>query len=129
MKKRFSVRKIKIGSYSRQGWQMFCRESFVVYDSMWKDVAKANGYCICDGKRFMYVEHTTWNNRDFVQALADWLNENVGADVSKFADGWKAHVEVIRRDVGLPPADLSGYHIWCNKFSTGFRPIKKFQKV
>ncbi len=105
------------------------RESFAVYDSMWKDVAKARGYCIWDGKKFMYIEHTAWNNRDFVQALADWLNENIGADVSKFADGWKAQIEVIQRDVGLSPADLSGYHVWCEKFSTGFRPTKKFQKV
>lgn len=131
MKKRFGVRKIKIGSYSRQGWLMSSRESFAVYDSMWKDVAHSRGCSIYEnsGKRFMYVEHTMWNNRNFVQALADWLNENIGADVSKFADGWKAQIEVIQRDVGLPPADLSGYHVWCEKFSTGFRPVEKFQKV
>lgn len=36
MTKRFSVRKIKVNSYSRQGWVMSHRESFAVTDRMWQ---------------------------------------------------------------------------------------------
>ena len=129
MSKRFGVRKIKIGSYSRQDWLMSQRESFTVYDRKWKDVTRAKGCSIFDdyGKRHMYVEHTAFNNKDFVKAVADYLNQTVGDDVNKWFDGYQAYNAVLVRDLGKDK--IGCYAEWCDKFSTGFRPTEKFQKV
>lgn len=127
MSKRFSVRKIKVGSYSRQGWLMSHRESFAVYDRKWKDVAHANGYAEWDGKRYMYVQYTEFNNKDFVKAVADYLNQTVGDDVNKWIDGYRAYNAVLTRDLGNDK--IGCYAEWCDKFSVGFRPTEKFQKV
>lgn len=128
MTKRFGVRKIKVGSYSRQGWFMSERESFAVYDRKWKEVARANGRTPWDGgKNYMYVQYTEFNNKDFVKAVADYLNQTIGDDVNKRIDGFCAYNEVLRRDIGHN--ELNNYAEWCNKFSTGFRPTTKFQKV
>lgn len=127
MTKRFSVRKIKIGNYSRQGWLMSHRESFVVYDRKWKEVAHYNGHAIWDGKRYMYVQYTAFNNKDFVNAIADYLNQTIGDDISKRIDGYIASNKVLTRDLGNDKIDC--YAEWCDKFSTGFRPTEKFQKV
>ena len=135
MSKRFGVRKIKIRSYSHQGWLISQRESFAVYDRKWKDVARAmaqaraKGCSIFDdyGKRHMYVEHTAFNNKDFVKAVADYLNQTVGDDISKRFDGYQAYNAVLVRDLGKDK--IGCYAEWCDKFSAGFRPTEKFQKV
>lgn len=128
MSKRFSVRKIKINSYSRQGWVMSHRESFAVYDRLWKEVAKSRGLTLWDGKKLMYIPFTEFNNKDFVKAVAEHLNKTVGDDVTQRVDGYRAHNEVLARDLG-DNSKISCYHEWCDKFSTGFRPTEKFQKV
>lgn len=129
MTKRFSVRKIKIGSYSRQGWLMSDRESFVVFDRKWREIAKQHGCAEWEWgiKRYKYVEYTTFNNKDFVKAIADYLNQTVGNDVNKWIDGYQAYNAVLVRDLGNDK--IGCYQEWCDKFSTGFRPTEKFQKV
>ena len=124
---RFSVRKIKVGSYSRQGWLLSDRESYAVIDRDWRkrDRGYRSEWEVRD--QYMYVRGTEWNNKDFVKALAKQLNETVGTDYSVTPDGWRAQVEVLKRDVGSN--DTGSYAAWCDKFSVGFRPVEKFQKV
>lgn len=130
MTKRFSVRKIKVGSYSRQGWLMSSRESFAVIDRMWRQ--RPRGYRseweVKD--EYMYVRFSEWNNKDFVKAIADYLNETIGLDFEKRPDGFVASNAVLKRDLaGLEVKEFDEYKIWCEKFSSGFRPTSKFQKV
>lgn len=128
MAKRFSVRKIKVGSYSRQGWLLSDRESFAVYDREWRAVAKRHGFLYDyeqSARRYMYVDNTEWNNKDFVKAIADELNK-MAADPDFNITGNTAYFlyNKILKDAGV---DYAG---WCNKFSkTPFRPTEKFQKV
>jgi len=116
MTKRFSVRKIKVNSYSCQGWVMSHRESFAVTDRMWQQ--RPRGYLsIWEAKsKFLYVQNTEWNNKAFVQAIADYLNETVGLDFEKRIDGFIAYQEGLKRDVGH--CGCNSYKEWCDKFST-----------
>lgn len=115
MSKRFSARKIKVTSYSRQGFALRSRESFAVYDSKWKQFPR---HWSDDDRtmrnKHMYVEFTEWNNKKFVEAVAEYLNDTIGDDISKPIDGFTASYAVLKRDLGH--SNDGAYAEWCKKF-------------
>lgn len=78
--KRFTVRKVKCHSYSRQGWILKdCGFVFVVFDREWRDnMAAAFGQCYMASPEqkdaFKNVE--SFYSKTGAQYVADWLNEN-----------------------------------------------------
>ena len=80
--KRFTVRKVKCRSYSRQGWVLKdCGFRFAVYDREWNDnLAAAYGpYYMASAEQqhaFKYVD--SFYSHAGAQYVADWLNENRG---------------------------------------------------
>ena len=78
--KRFTVRKVKCRSYSRQGWILKdCGFRFVVYDREWQqNLTAAYGPCYMASSEqnaaFKYVD--SFYSHAGAQYVADWLNEN-----------------------------------------------------
>ena len=78
--KRFTVRKVKCRSYSRQGWVLRdCGFRFAVYDREWNDnFTAAYGPCYMASAEqqntFKYVD--SFYTHAGAQYVADWLNEN-----------------------------------------------------
>ena len=78
--KRFTVRKVKCYSYSRQGWILKdCGFRFVVTDREWRDnMAAAYGkFCMTSREQenaFKNID--SFYSKAGAQYVADWLNEN-----------------------------------------------------
>lgn len=76
MTKRFTIRKLKKHSYSRQGWKLKdCGYTFAIYDREWEK--RVPSY-ICgvrqDFSEFKYIEDSS--NKEVAEFWAKWLNEN-----------------------------------------------------
>ena len=78
--KRFTVRKVKCHSYSRQGWILKdCGFRFVVTDREWRNnMAAAYGmFCMTSREQenaFKNID--SYYSKAGAQYVADWLNEN-----------------------------------------------------
>lgn len=78
--KRFTVRKVKCHSYSRQGWILKdCGFRFVVTDREWRDnMHAAYGPCYMASREqedaFKNID--SFYSKVGAQYVADWLNEN-----------------------------------------------------
>ena len=78
--KRFTVRKVKCHSYSRQGWILKdCGFRFVVTDREWRDnMHAAYGPCYIASREqenaFKNID--SYYSKAGAQYVADWLNEN-----------------------------------------------------
>ena len=78
--KRFTVRKVKCYSYSRQGWILKdCGFRFVVTDREWRNnMAAAYGkFCMTSREQeneFKNID--SYYSKAGAQYVADWLNEN-----------------------------------------------------
>lgn len=75
--KRFTLRKVKQYSYSRQGWKL--RDLgyvFAIYDREWKkNVHEAHAWCNDDAYGdWKYIDNA--NSKEVTQYWADWLNAN-----------------------------------------------------
>ena len=76
--KRFTLRKVKHYSYSRQGWILKdLGYVFVIYDREWKKNLDATDGAIwgakCE-KEYKYIDSA--NKKEVAQHWADWLNLN-----------------------------------------------------
>ena len=76
--KRFTLRKIKQHSYSRQGWKL--RDLgyvFAIYDHEWKKNLE-KGYCFTMSHNvedsYKYIDNA--HSKEVAQYWADWLNAN-----------------------------------------------------
>lgn len=78
--KRFTVRKVKCHSYSRQGWILKdCGFRFVVTDREWRDnLAAAYGkfYMASREQENAFKNVDSFYSKAGAQYVADWLNEN-----------------------------------------------------
>ena len=78
--KRFTVRKVKCHSYSRQGWKLKdCGFRFVVVDREWRDnMAAAYGtFCMASDSQVNEFKNVdSFYSKAAAQYVADWLNEN-----------------------------------------------------
>ena len=75
--KRFTLRKVKQYSYSRQGWKL--RDlgyMFAIYDREWsKNVHEAHAWCNDDEYgNWKYIDNA--HSKEVAQYWADWLNTN-----------------------------------------------------
>lgn len=76
--KRFTLRKVKQHSYSRQGWIL--RDLgyvFAIYDREWrKNLEKGFGFTMsCDVENsYKYIDNA--HSKEVAQYWADWLNAN-----------------------------------------------------
>jgi len=76
--KRFTLRKVKQYSYSRQGWRL--RDLgyvFAIYDREWKKNLETEYGWTCDKDlmdSFKYIDNA--HSKDVAQYWADWLNAN-----------------------------------------------------
>lgn len=76
--KRFTIRKIKKYSYSRQGWRLKdCGYTFAIYDREWKkNVREAHAWCNDDEcKNWKYIDDAS--KKEVAQYWANWLNANL----------------------------------------------------
>lgn len=78
--KRFTVRKVKCHSYSRQGWILKdCGFRFVVTDREWRDNIAATYGKLCMTSREQenaFKNIDSYYSKAGAQYVADWLNEN-----------------------------------------------------
>jgi len=78
--KRFTVRKVKCHSYSRQGWILKdCGFRFVVTDREWRNnLAAAFGkfYIASREEEAAFKNVDSFYSKAGAQDVADWLNEN-----------------------------------------------------
>jgi hypothetical protein len=76
MAKRFTIRKIKVHSFTRQGWILKTHEEYAVYDREWKKNMKMSGSYYHDvyNSEWKYIERA--QKKEVSQFWADWLNEN-----------------------------------------------------
>lgn len=76
--KRFTLRKIKQYSYSRQGWRLKnLGYVFAIYDREWKkNVHEAHAWCCNDDecRNWKYIDNAS--KKEVAQHWADWLNIN-----------------------------------------------------
>jgi len=75
--KRFTIRKVKQHSYSRQGWILKeCGYMYAVYDREWKKNFNACGksWCYDNQEPYKYIDNT--RQKEIAQYWADWLNAN-----------------------------------------------------
>lgn len=76
--KRFTLRKVKQYSYSRQGWRL--RDLgyvFAIYDREWKKNLETKYGWTCDKDlmdSFKYIDNA--HSKEVAQYWADWLNAN-----------------------------------------------------
>jgi len=78
--KRFTVRKVKCHSYSRQGWILKdCGFRFVVTDREWRDnmhAAFGSCYMASREEEEVFKNVDSFYSKAGAQYVADWLNEN-----------------------------------------------------
>lgn len=78
--KRFTVRKVKCHSYSRQGWILKdCGFRFAVIDREWRDnmhAAYGRFHMASREEEAAFKTVDTFYSRAGAQYVADWLNEN-----------------------------------------------------
>ena len=78
--KRFTVRKVKCHSYSRQGWILKdCGFRFVVTDREWRDnmaAVYAQFYMASREQENAFKNIDSYYSKAGAQYVADWLNEN-----------------------------------------------------
>ncbi len=74
--KRFTVRKVKCYSYSRQGWKLAdLGFRFVVVDREWrKNKQMAHDYWDCHDEKYKNID--SFYSRAAAQYVADWFNEH-----------------------------------------------------
>ena len=75
--KRFTIRKVKQRSYSRQGWILKdLGYVFAIYDREWsKNVHEAHAWCNDDEcGNWKYIDNA--HKKEVAQYWADWLNAN-----------------------------------------------------
>ena len=74
--KRFTLRKVKQYSYSRQGWILKdLGYVFAIYDREWKkNVYEARTWRNDVSGNWKYIDHA--NKKEVAQYWADWLNAN-----------------------------------------------------
>ena len=80
--KRFTVRKVKCHSYSRQGWILKeCGFKFVVTDREWREnmaAAYCRFYMASREEEAAFKNIGSFYSKAGAQYVADWLNENRG---------------------------------------------------
>ena len=80
--KRFTLRKVKQYSYSRQGWKLKdLGYVYAIYDREWRK--RINGYICCisqDCSEIKYIENA--HSKEVAQYWADWLNANCAENYS-----------------------------------------------
>ena len=78
MHKRFTLRKVKQYSYSRQGWKLKdLGYVFAIYDREWKKNLQASGGWIYSKEyEDTYKRIETARSKEVAQFWADWLNAN-----------------------------------------------------
>lgn len=79
--KRFTLRKVKQHSYSRQGWRLSdLGHVFAIYDREWEKNADACGvppWAMCSKDRmenYKYIDNA--HKKEVAQYWANWLNAN-----------------------------------------------------
>ena len=74
--KRFTVRKVKCHSYSRQGWKLAdLGFRFVVVDREWrKNKQMAHDYWDCHDEKYKNID--SFYSKVGAQYVADWFNEH-----------------------------------------------------
>ena len=100
--KRFTLRKVKQYSYSRQGWKL--RDLgyvFAIYDREWsKNVHEAHAWCNDDEYgNWKYIDNA--HSKEVAQYWADWLNANSAEEFGHklripskvFAEGLKLYAK------------------------------------
>lgn len=74
--KRFTLRKVKQYSYSRQGWKL--RDLgyvFAIYDREWRKNWESSGCSFYDSAEpYKYIDNA--HSKEVAQYWADWLNAN-----------------------------------------------------
>lgn len=78
MKKRFTLRKVKQHSYSRQGWKLKdLGYVFAIYDCEWrKNLEKGYGFTTSRDIEDSYKYIDNAHSKEVAQYWADWLNAN-----------------------------------------------------
>lgn len=77
--KRFTLRKVKQHSYSRQGWILKdLGYVFAIYDREWRKNLEACGYSTCCNSQIKYkcAYIDSAHSKAVAQYWADWLNAN-----------------------------------------------------
>lgn len=98
--KRFTLRKVKQHSYSRQGWILKdLGYVYAIYDREWrKNISEAIAWCNADEYGdWKYIDNA--HSKEVAQYWADWLNANcsskfghkISLPSSVFAEGLKLY--------------------------------------
>lgn len=83
--KRFTLRKVKQYSYSRQGWRLKdLGYVFAIYDREWKKNLETTYGWTCDKDlmdSYKYIDNA--RSKEVAQYWADWLNSNMAKTFGK----------------------------------------------
>ena len=81
--KRFTLRKVKQHSYSRQGWKLKdLGYVFAIYDREWRK--RIPGYICGIGQDFSDIKYIdNARSKEVAQYWADWLNANCADNYSR----------------------------------------------
>jgi hypothetical protein len=76
MANRFTIRKVKVRSTTRQGWILKTHEEYAVYDREWKKNMEMGGshYYDVPNSEWKYIERA--DKKEVAQFWANWLNKN-----------------------------------------------------
>jgi hypothetical protein len=83
MANRFTIRKVKVRSTTRQGWILKTHEEYAVYDREWKKNMETSGshYYDVPNSEWKYIERA--DKKEVAQFWANWLNENCAEQFGK----------------------------------------------
>lgn len=103
--KRFTLRKVKQYSYSRQGWRLKdLGYVFAIYDREWKKNLETEYGWTCDKDLmdlYKYVDNSFF--KDVAQYWADWLNTNYA---NEFGHKIRIPMGVFKEGLKLYPKEM-----------------------